>query len=55
MKKVMKDIFLKFMFIILKNYMNFIMIYYFYQKEWELKKSQILQLNNMIKLNMLYT
>ena len=33
MKKMMKDIFLKFMFNILKNYMNFIMIYYFYLKE----------------------
>ena len=33
MKKVMKDIFLKFMFNILKNYMNFITIYHFYQKE----------------------
>ena len=32
-KKVMKDIFLKLMFNILKNYMNFIMIYHFYQKE----------------------
>ena len=30
MKKVMQDIFLKLMFTILKNYMNFIMIYYFY-------------------------
>ena len=29
MKKVMKDIFLKLMFNILKNYMNFIMIYHF--------------------------
>ena len=33
MKKVMKDIFLKLMFNILKNYTNFIMIYHFYQKE----------------------
>ena len=33
MKKVMKDIFSKLMFSILKNYMNFIIIYYFYQKE----------------------
>ena len=33
MKKVMKDIFSKFMFNILKNYMNFIMIYDFCQKE----------------------
>ena len=29
MKKVIKDIFLKLMFSILKNYMNFIMIYHF--------------------------
>ena len=35
MKKVVKGIFLKLMFNILKNYMNFIMIYYFYQKEFE--------------------
>ena len=33
MKKVMNDILSKLMFIILKNYMNFIMIYHFYQKE----------------------
>ena len=33
MKKVMKDIFLKLMFNILKNYMNFILIYHFYLKE----------------------
>ena len=33
MKKVMKDIFLKLMFKILKNYVNFVMIYYFYLKE----------------------
>ena len=32
MQKMMKNIFLKLMFNILKNYMNFIMIYYFYQK-----------------------
>ena len=32
MKKVMKDIFLKLVFNILKNYMNFIMIYHFYMK-----------------------
>ena len=29
-KKVMEDIFLKLMFNILKNYMNFTMIYHFY-------------------------
>ena len=33
MKNVMKGIILKLMFSILKNYMNFIMIYHFYQKE----------------------
>ena len=36
-----------------KNYMNFITIYHFYLKECRLKKSKILQLINMIKLNML--
>ena len=38
MKKVTKDIFLKLMFNIQKNYMNFIMIYHFYQNEWNLEK-----------------
>ena len=33
MKKMMKDIYLKLMFNILKNYMSFIVIYHFYQKE----------------------
>ena len=33
MKKVMNDILLNLMFIILKNYMNFIMIYHFHPKE----------------------
>ena len=33
MKKVLKDIFSRLMFNILKNYMNFVRIYYFYQKE----------------------
>ena len=33
MKKLMKDIFLKLMFNIMENYMNFVMIYHFYQKE----------------------
>ena len=32
------DIFLKLMFNILKNYINFIMIYHFYLKEWRLNK-----------------
>ena len=31
-KKVMKDICVKLMFSILKNYMNFIMIYHFYMR-----------------------
>ena len=39
-KKVMDDIFWKLMFSILKNYINFMMIYYFYHKEWmEIEKS----------------
>ena len=38
MKKVMKDVFLNLMFDILKNYVNFIMIYHFYQKKLKLKK-----------------
>ena len=42
MKKVMKGIFLKFGFIILKHYMNFIMIYHLYQKKWKLKISKSL-------------
>ena len=33
MKKVLKDIFSRLMFNILKNYRNFVRIYYFYQKE----------------------
>ena len=39
-KKVMKNIFSKLMLNILKNYINFIMIYYFYQIEQKLKKSK---------------
>ena len=42
MKKVIKDIFLKLMFNILKNYMKFIMIDHFYQKERNFKKSKSL-------------
>ena len=34
----MKDIFLKLIFNVLKNYMTFTMIYHFYLKEWKLKK-----------------
>ena len=41
MKKVMKDIFSKLMFSILKNNMNFIMIYHFYL-ERRLKKMRSL-------------
>ena len=40
MKKAMKDVFLQLMFNILKNYMNFIMVYQFYQKQLKLKKSK---------------
>ena len=36
----MKVIFTKLILIILKNYMNFIMIYHFYQKEWKPKNSK---------------
>ena len=35
----------KLMFDILKNYMNFIMIYHFYQNEWRLKKLEKLVAN----------
>ena len=35
MKKVIRDIFLKLMSSILKIYMNCIMIYHFYQKQWK--------------------
>ena len=35
----------KLMFDILKNYMNFIMIYHFYQNEWKLKKLEKLVAN----------
>ena len=44
-KKVMKDIFLKLMFSIQKNYTNFIMTYHFYQKERKLKKIKKLTAN----------
>ena len=43
--KVMKDIFLQLMFNILKNYINFIIIYHFYQKELKLKKIKKLVTN----------
>ena len=38
MKKVMKDIFSKLMFNILKIYIIFVMIYHFYQKVRKFKK-----------------
>ena len=38
MKKVMKDVFSKLMFNILKIYIIFVMIYHFYQKVRKLKK-----------------
>ena len=41
----MKDIFLKLMFSIQKNYTNFIMTYHFYQKERKLKKIKKLTAN----------
>ena len=47
--------FLDLMFNILKNYMKFIMVYYFCQNEWKLKKSNGLKLIYMIKLDILYT
>ena len=39
-KGYLKDIFLKLMFNMLQNYMNFIMNYHFYLNEWKLKKSK---------------
>ena len=46
-KRVMRNIFSKLMFNVLKNYMNLIMIYHFYQKELKLKKSKCLLLTYM--------
>ena len=54
MKKVINDIFLKLMLNILKNYLTFRMIYHFYLKELQLKKSESLSLIYMIKLNILF-
>ena len=45
MKKVVKDIFLNLMFSTRKNYMNFIMTYYFYLKGRNLNKVQRLVAN----------
>ena len=52
MKKVINDIFSKMMFNTLKNYINFIILYHFYQKEFDLKTSKSLQLIYMIKLKL---
>ena len=38
-----------------ENYINFIMTYHFYLKEWNLKKLKSLLLIYMIKLNMPFT
>ena len=46
MKKVMKDIFPKLLFNILKNYMNFIMIYHFNWKESNLKTEYVVHIKN---------
>ena len=51
MKKVSKDIFLKLMFNIQKNYLNFIVTYHFYLKEINLKKLKSLLLIYMIKID----
>ena len=45
MEKVMKGIFLKLMFNILKMYMIFIMIYNFYQKKLKIRKVEKLVAN----------
>ena len=42
MKKAMKEIFWKLMFNILKNYINFIIVYHLYEKECNLKRSKSL-------------
>ena len=42
MKKAMKEIFWKLMFNILKNYINFIIVYHLYEKERNLKRSKSL-------------
>ena len=55
MKKVKKDIFLKLMFNMQKNYMNFMVTYHFYVKERKLKSSKSLLLIYTIKMNLLFT
>ena len=55
MTKAIKDIFLELMFNILKNYMNVIMIYHFYQKESNLKKSEkVTSLHDQYNITLLY-
>ena len=44
LKKVIKNIFLKLMFNISKNYLNFIIIYHFYQK----KKRKLKKLKSLL-------
>ena len=51
MEKFIKDVFSKMIFNILNNYINFIIIYHFQQKELKLKKSKSLELIYMIRLN----
>ena len=55
MKKVKKYIFLKLMFNMQKNYMNFMVTYHFYVKERNLKSSKSLLLIYTIKMNLLFT
>ena len=45
MKKVMKCTFLKLMFNIMKDYMNFIIVYHFYQKKMKIEKVEKLEAN----------
>ena len=45
MKKLMDDIFSKLMFNILKDYMNFILLYHFYQKKMKIEKVEKLVAN----------
>ena len=54
MKKLMKNIFLKLMFITQKKYMNFIITYLFCRKERNLKKSKSFSLVYMIKMNVIH-
>ena len=49
-----EEYFSRLMFNILKNYMNFLMIYHFYQKKWKFKKSKSLLLIYMIKINVIH-